>query len=52
MWDNVAQSLFLASRYHSCIPNEGLLPVFLMSVMTIACGGQVTLDITCNSKVP
>jgi low temperature requirement protein LtrA len=27
------------------IPNEGFLPVFLMSVMAIACGGQVALDI-------
>ncbi len=27
------------------IPNEGLLPVFLMSAMAIACGGQVALDI-------
>jgi len=27
------------------IPNEGLLPVFLMSVMAIACAGQVVLDI-------
>jgi len=27
------------------IPNEGLLPVFLLSAMAIACGGQVALDI-------
>jgi low temperature requirement protein LtrA len=27
------------------IPNEGLLPVFLMSAMAIACAGQVALDI-------
>ena len=27
------------------IPNEGLLPVFLMSAMAIACGGQVALDV-------
>jgi phosphotransferase system glucose/maltose/N-acetylglucosamine-specific IIC component len=27
------------------IPNEGLLAVFLMSAMTIACTGQVALDI-------
>ena len=27
------------------IPNEGFLPVFLMSAMAIACGGQVVLDI-------
>jgi low temperature requirement protein LtrA len=27
------------------IPNAGLLPVFLMSAMAIACGGQVTLDV-------
>ena len=27
------------------IPNEGLLPVFLMSVMAIVCAGQVALDV-------
>ena len=27
------------------IPNEGFLPVFLMSAMAIACAGQVALDI-------
>jgi low temperature requirement protein LtrA len=27
------------------IPNEGLLPLFLMSAMAIACAGQVVLDI-------
>jgi catechol 2,3-dioxygenase-like lactoylglutathione lyase family enzyme len=27
------------------IPNEGLLPVVLLSAMAIACGGQVALDI-------
>jgi phosphatidylserine synthase len=27
------------------IPNEGLLPVILMSAMAIACAGQVALDI-------
>jgi len=27
------------------IPNEGLFPVFLLSAMAIACGGQVALDI-------
>ncbi len=27
------------------IPNEGFLPIFLMSAMAIACGGQVALDI-------
>ena len=27
------------------VPNGGLLPVFLMSAMAIACVGQVALDI-------
>ena len=27
------------------IPNEGLFPVFLLSAMAIACGGQVALDV-------
>jgi hypothetical protein len=31
------------------IPNEGLLPIFLMSAMTIACGGQVALHIRRHS---
>ena len=29
----------------AAIPNEGLSPVFLLSAMAIACGGQVALDI-------
>jgi hypothetical protein len=27
------------------IPNEGLLPVILMSAMAVACAGEVVLDI-------